>query len=96
MKKSICISDLKSQPARIIRSLAESNEPIFIIQDGQPTAVLLSVEAFVQIEADLIRLDELEMLYLVQPGLDDFSQGRTFTQQEARERLQNRSIGLHQ
>lgn len=90
MKKIIPITDLQRQSAQIVSSLAQSNEPIIITQRGRAAAVLLSAEAFAQIEEDLNRLDELEMLHLLQKGIDDFAQGRTLSQQEVRSRLEQK------
>ncbi|HMW02391.1 MAG TPA: type II toxin-antitoxin system Phd/YefM family antitoxin [Acidobacteriota bacterium] len=90
MKKIIPITDLQRQSAQIVSSLAQSNEPIIITQRGRAAAVLLSAEAFAQIEEDLNRLDELEMFHLLQKGIDDFAQGRTLSQQEVRSRLEQK------
>lgn len=90
MKKIIPITDLQRQSSQIVNELAESDEPVIITQRGRAAAVLLSAERYSRIEEDLNRLDELEMLHLVELGLKDFEEGRTLTQKEVRARLEKR------
>jgi len=52
--------------------------------------VLLSAKRYSQIEEDLSRLDELEMWELTQRGLEDFAQGRSLSQKEARIKLEKK------
>jgi prevent-host-death family protein len=90
MKKLVPITDLQRQSSRIVRGLARSREPVIITQRGRAAAVLLSAERYAQIEDDLNRLDELEMIHLLERGLADFDEGRTLSNKEARARLEKK------
>ncbi len=90
MKKIIPITDLQRQSSQIVNEVVESNEPVIITQRGRAAAVLLSAERYSRIEEDLDRLDELEMLSLIERGLEDFATGRTLSQKEVRARLEKK------
>ncbi len=90
MRKIIPITDLQRQSSQIVSGLAESDEPVLITQRGRAAAVLISAEAYARIEEDLNRLDELEMLHLLERGAEDFAQGRTLSQREVRARLEKK------
>jgi prevent-host-death family protein len=90
MKKIIPITDLQRQSSQIVNALLESDEPVVITQRGRAAAVLLSAERYSRIEEDLNRLDELEMLHLMERGLEDFEAGRTLSQKEVRARLEKK------
>jgi prevent-host-death family protein len=90
MKRIIPITDLQRQSKQIVGGLADSDEPVIITQRGRAAAVLLSAERYTQIEEDLNRLDELEMLHLMDRGREDFAQGRTVSQQDVRARLEKK------
>ena len=90
MKKIIPITDLQRQSRQIVRQVADSDEPVIITQRGRAAAVLLSAERYSRIEEDLGRLDELELLHLLERGVADFAQGRTLSQREVRARLEKK------
>ena len=90
MRKIIPITDLQRQSSQIVNELSKSDEPVVITQRGRAAAVLLSAERYSCIEEDLNRLDELEMLHLVERGLEDFAAGRTLSQKEVRARLEKK------
>jgi prevent-host-death family protein len=90
MRKIIPITDLQRQSSQIVNELSKSDEPVVITQRGRAAAVLLSAERYSRIEEDLNRLDELEMLHLVERGLEDFAAGRTLSQKEVRARLEKK------
>lgn len=92
MKKIIPITDLQRQSSQIVNGLSESDEPVVITQRGRAAAVLLSAERYSRIEEDLDRLDELEMLHLMERGLEDFTAGRTLSQKEVRARLEKKYV----
>jgi prevent-host-death family protein len=94
MKKIIPITDLQRQSSQIVRGLSQTGEPVVITQRGRAAAVLLSAERYSQIEEDLNRLDELEMLNLLERGITDFDEGRTVSGKEVRARLEKRYSSL--
>lgn len=88
MKKIIPITDLQRQSSQIVNDLSESDEPVVITRRGRAAAVLLSVERYSRIEEGL---DELEMLHLMERGLEDFRAGRMLSQKEVRARLERKA-----
>ena len=91
MKNIVPITDLQRQAGQIIGTLSESDEPVIITQRGRPAAVIVSAERYEQIEDDLKRLDELELLELVQAGKNAIAAGDVITQDNVRRRLGFRS-----
>lgn len=92
MKKIIPITDLQRQSRQIVSDVADSDEPVIITQRGRAAAVLLSAERYSRIEEDLSRLDELELLHLLERGAADFDQGHTLSQREVRARLEKKHL----
>jgi prevent-host-death family protein len=90
--KIIPITDLQRQSRRIVGGLSKKGEPVIITQRGRAAAVLLSADRYSQIEEDLSRLDELEMLNLLERGMADFDEGRTLSSKEVRARLEKRHL----
>ena len=87
MKNIIPVTDLQRQAGQIINSLAESAEPVVITQRGRATAVIISAERYGEIEADLKRLDELELLEMVELSRQDISDGKVLSHDEVKKRL---------
>lgn len=87
MKNIIPITDLQRQAGQIIGSLTESEEPIFVTQRGRASAVIISAERYGEIEADLKRLDELELLEMVELSRQDIAEGKTLSHDEVKKRL---------
>ncbi len=54
----IPVSDLRQDAAKVMKRVKDSREPVVITQRGRAAAVMLSVEAFEQLERDreLLRL----------------------------------------
>jgi prevent-host-death family protein len=90
VKKIIPITDLQRQSRQIVSQVADSDEPVIITQRGRATAVLLSAERYSRIEEDLGRLDELELQYMLERGVRDFTEGRALSQREVRTRLEKK------
>ena len=87
MQKLIPISDLQRQAGTIVGDLAINNEPVIITQRGRASAVLLSAAHYSQIEADLTRLDELELLAMVAQAREAITQKKTISHREVKARL---------
>lgn len=94
MRKIIPISDLQRNSRQIVHDVVESNEPTIITQRGRAAAVLISADRFTRIEEDLTRLDELELLQLVDQGKKDFEEGRVLDHSEVRRRLSAKHSSL--
>lgn len=87
MKNIIPITDLQRQAGQIISSLGENEEPIVITQRGRASAVIISAERYSEIEADLKRLDELELLEMIELSRQEKAQGKTLSHDEVKKRL---------
>lgn len=87
MKNIIPITDLQRQAGQIIGSLSESEEPIVVTHRGRVSAVLISAERYSEIEDDLKRLDELELLEMVEKSNQDIKNNNTLSQDEVKKRL---------
>ena len=87
MKNIIPITDLQRQAGQIIGSLADSEEPIVITQRGRASAIIMSAERYSEIEADLKRLDELELLEMVELSRQQKSEGNLLSQDEVKKRI---------
>ena len=87
MKNIIPITDLQRQAGQIIGSLADAEEPIVITQRGRASAVIISAQRYSEIEADLKRLDELELLEMVERSRRDVAEGSVVSHDEVKKRL---------
>ena len=87
MKKIIPITDLQRQAGQILSSLSDSDEPVIITQRGRTAAVIVSAERYIQIEEDLQRLDELELLEMVRRATEARAAGDTVSHAEVKKRL---------
>ena len=91
MKNIVPITDLQRQAGQIIGTLSESDEPVIITQRGRAAAVIVSAERYEQIEDDLKRLDELELLELVQAGKKAIAAGDVISHDKVKRKLGFRS-----
>lgn len=87
MKNIIPITDLQRQAGQIIGSLAEFDEPIVVTQRGRASAVLMTAERYAEIEFDLERLDELELLEIIELSKQDIAEGSVLSHEEVKKRL---------
>lgn len=87
MKNIVPVTDLQRQASQIIGSLADSDEPVIITQRGRTAAVLLTAKRYAEIEADLERLDELELLEMVEKSREDIAENKTLSHDEVKRRL---------
>ncbi|MDQ3254657.1 MAG: type II toxin-antitoxin system Phd/YefM family antitoxin [Acidobacteriota bacterium] len=87
MKNIIPITDLQRQAGQVVNSLAESDEPVVITQRGRVAAVLMSASRYTQIEEDLQRLDELELVEMVKAARESRRVGNTIPHAEVEKRL---------
>jgi prevent-host-death family protein len=90
MKKIIPIADLQRQAGQIVSGLDASQEPVIITQRGRPAAVLVSAERYAQIEEDLQRLDELELVAMVERSRQALAAGQTLSHKEVKSRLEKK------
>ena len=87
MKNIIPITDFQRQAGQIIGSLADSDEPVIVTQRGRAAAVIISADRYEEIEDDLKRLDELELLELVEEGKRQVAAGKVISHDEVKRKL---------
>jgi prevent-host-death family protein len=87
MKHIVPITDLQRQAGQIIAGMSVDNEPIYVTQRGRATAVIINAERYAEIEDDLKRLDELELLELTEISLQEITENKTISQDAVKQRL---------
>jgi prevent-host-death family protein len=87
MKNIVPITELQRQAGQIIDGLADSEEPVIVTQRGRAAAVIISADRYEEIEDDLKRLDELELLELVEEGKRQVKAGNVISHDEVKRRL---------
>ncbi len=87
MKNIIPVTDLQRQAGQIIGSLSEFDEPVVVTHRGRASAVLMTTERYAEIEADLKRLDELELLEIIEMSKRDVSERKVLSQDDVKARL---------
>jgi len=75
------VTTLKRQATSILASLHESREPVLITEHGKPSAYLVDVEDFEFMQK------RMRMLEGIARGERAVLEKKTFTQEEAKERL---------
>lgn len=78
------ISDFRSNAAATLEHLKVSGRPMVLTQRGRSAAVLLGVDAYQAM------VEELQTLRDIAQARADLAAGKSYSTQEARERLQER------
>ena len=76
------LGEFKAQAAKVLKRLADSDEPVVITQNGRPAGVLLSPREFDRLQ------ERQRFLESIAAGLADAEAGRVVGTTELRERLQ--------
>ena len=75
------VTTLKRKATELIESLSKETEPILITQHGKPSAYLVDVQQFEQLQ------DRLGLLEGIARGERAIEEGRTFSHEEAESKL---------
>ncbi|MEJ2309408.1 MAG: type II toxin-antitoxin system Phd/YefM family antitoxin [Gammaproteobacteria bacterium] len=75
------LTDLKLNPGRVVKHVAEVHRPVLLTSRGRGVAVIQSLADFEKAQ------DEREFMRAVVAGLADLAAGREVSLDEARERL---------
>lgn len=76
------LGEFKAQAAKLLKRLADSDEPVVITQNGRPAGVLLSPREFDRLQ------ERQRFLESIAAGLADAEGGRVIGTKDLRERLQ--------
>ena len=77
----IPLTDLKTNPGRVVRQVADSRRPVLLTSRGRGVAVVQSIADYEAAE------EEREFMRAVVQGLADLEAGREVSMQEVRARL---------
>ena len=77
------LGEFKSKASKIIRDIAESNEPLVITQNGRPAAVLMSPTAFQELR------ESHELYRAVAEGVADSEAGHVLEHRKVRRWLES-------
>ena len=77
----VSLSDLKVNPGRVVRQVAQEHRPVLLTSRGRGVAVVQSVADYEAAE------EERAFMRAVIAGLDDLKAGRDISLDEARKRL---------
>ncbi|MFD2632687.1 type II toxin-antitoxin system Phd/YefM family antitoxin [Idiomarina piscisalsi] len=75
------VTSLKRQATKILADLHSSKEPVLITEHGQPSAYLVDIEDYELMQQRLALLEGLSR------GERDLLHGRTYSQNEAKEKM---------
>ena len=78
MIKQVTVTDLQRRAAEVINSLSEG--PVIVSQRGRPAAVIITTEAYEQIERALEEIETKRVVELIEAGLASHKEGRTSSQ----------------
>ena len=78
----IPLSDLKTNPGRVVKQVASTRRPALLTSRGRGVAVVQALEDFERSQ------EEREFMRAVVEGLSDLEQGRETSLAEARKRLE--------
>jgi prevent-host-death family protein len=85
MLKQVTVTDLQRRAAEVIGSLREG--PVIISQRGRPAAVIVTAEAYEQMERALAEVEAKQVREIVEAGLSSYRDGRTSSQATAARRI---------
>jgi prevent-host-death family protein len=85
MIKQVTVTDLQRRAAEVINSLREG--PIIISQRGRPAAVIITAEAYEQMEQALAEVEAKQVREIVEAGLASYRAGRTLSQAKVARRV---------
>jgi len=85
MMKQVTVTDLQRHAAEVINDLQEG--PIVVSQRGRPAAVIVTAEAYEQMEQALAEVEAKQVLEIVEAGLKSYQAGHTSPQAKVARRV---------
>lgn len=76
MQKLVSVSALRQNAAKLLGELQRDHEPCLILSRSRPIAVMMSAAAFEEMQERLRRLEEAELLRVVEQGEAEFRAGK--------------------
>jgi len=84
-KNIVPISDLQRKAGQIVSELTD--DPVVITQHGRAAAVLVSPQRYSEMENELQRLDDLELVSMLDKAEAARDSGNIVSQEEVKKRL---------
>lgn len=78
MIKQVTVTDLQRRAAEVISGLQEG--PVVISQRGRPAAVIITAEAYEQMEQAVAEVEAKQVREIIEAGLSSYRAGRTSSQ----------------
>jgi len=88
MIKQVTVTDLQRRAAEVLDGLGEG--PVVVSQRGRPAAVLMTAEAYEQIERALEEVEANRVIEVVEAGLASYEAGRISSQATVARRVRQR------
>jgi prevent-host-death family protein len=85
MIKQVTVTDLQRRAAEVISGLTEG--PVIVSQRGRPAAVIVTAEAYEQMEQALAEVEARRVREIVEAGLSSYRASRTSPQQAVARRV---------
>ena len=85
MIKQVTVTDLQRRAAEVIGGLKEG--PVVVSQRGRPAAVIVTAEAYEQMERALAEAEARQVREIVEAGLASYRAGRTSSQASVARRV---------
>ena len=85
MIKQVTVTDLQRRAAEVIGGLKEG--PVVVSQRGRPAAVIVTAEAYEQMERALAEAEARQVREIVEAGLASHRAGRTSSQASVARRV---------
>lgn len=85
MIKQVTVTDLQRRAAEVIGGLKEG--PVVVSQRGRPAAVIITAEAYEQMERALAEAEARQVREIVEAGLASYRAGRTSSQASVARRV---------
>ena len=87
MIKQVTVTDLQRHAAEVISGLGEG--PVVISQRGRPAAVIITAEAYEQMERALAEVEAKQVHEIIEAGLASYRAGRTSSQATVARRVRS-------
>lgn len=78
MIKQVTVTDLQRRAAEVISSLTDG--PVIVSQRGRPAAVIVTAEAYEQMEQALAEVEARQVREIIEAGLSSHRAGRVAPQ----------------
>jgi prevent-host-death family protein len=85
MLKQVTVTDLQRRAAEVISGLRDG--PIVVSQRGRPAAVIVTAEAYEQMEQALAEMEANQVREIIAAGLASYHAGRTSSQANVARRV---------